>query len=71
MMSKRPKLYGVNDAARLLGISHQRFIRLVRAYDIPHQSISCGKVFFEEDLLAFKNSPERKKNLKYRKKTDR
>jgi len=67
-MKNRPKVLGTADAARLLGISHQRFGKLARDYEIPHQTISCGKVFFEQDILDFKNSEERKENMKYLKK---
>ena len=62
----RPKLLGFKDAAEFLDISRERFNVLVNNYNIPFQKISSGRVFFEEDILAFQEA--RKDKLKHRRK---
>lgn len=66
---QRPKLYGYREAAKFLGISHQHFGRLVKQYSIPSQKVSYGRVFFEDDLIFFREHNARKENLKYRNKS--
>lgn len=52
----RPKILGTSEAATLLGISRQRLNYLVLRDNIPFQKITAGKVFFEQDILEYKNS---------------
>ncbi len=63
-MDKRPKLYGAKDACEFLDVSYARFYELLKRYDIPHQKTSSGNIFFEEDLIAFRES--RKDKMKYK-----
>ncbi|QMU63185.1 MAG: hypothetical protein GKR88_02120 [Flavobacteriaceae bacterium] len=62
----RPKLLGYTDAANFLGISHQRFNYIISRYNIPFQKTSSGRIFFEEDIVAFQQA--RKDKLKHRRK---
>ena len=55
----RPKIIGTSEAATLLEISRQRLNYLILRDKIPYQKISAGKVFFEEDILEYRN---RRKN---------
>jgi hypothetical protein len=63
-MNKRPKIFGAGDACEYLNISNQRLHQLLKQYNIPHQQTSSGKIFFEEDIIAFKES--RKDKMKYK-----
>ncbi len=71
MTKENSKLLGVGDAARFLKVSYQRLPILIKNYNIPYQETSSGKIFFERDLIAFRDSPERKRNLKYGRRKDK
>ncbi len=64
MLKNRPTVQGYKEAAKYLGLSHQRFNALVVRYKIPYQKIACGRIFFKDDLTAFRISTPRQKNLK-------
>lgn len=65
MRNKRPKVFGKKEVAEFLGISVQRLDILMKRYDIPYQQISCGKIFFEDDIKEFTESKRRQKNLRF------
>ncbi|QMU65990.1 MAG: hypothetical protein GKR88_18040 [Flavobacteriaceae bacterium] len=62
----RPKILAFGDVADFLRISKQRLGVLIKHYSIPHQMTSAGRVFFEEDIIAFQEA--RKDKMKYRRK---
>ena len=68
-MNKRPVLFGTGDVCKYLDISYQRLHELVQKYQIPHQQTSSGKIFFQEDIIAFKDS--RKDKMKYKMKQEK
>ena len=49
------RVYGTTDARKYLKISEQYFLRLVQEHKIPFQKTSSGRIFFEPDLIRFKN----------------
>lgn len=59
-MTKNPKILAAGDVADILGVSYQYIDKLAREGRLPFQMTSSGKVFFEDDVLAFKRERERK-----------
>ncbi len=59
-MSKNPKILAAGDVADLLGVTYQYFDKLAREERLPFQMTSSGKVFFEEDVLAFQEKRDKK-----------
>lgn len=57
-------LLSSKEAAQLIRVSISAFHYLVTAYNIPHQTLSNGKIFLQEDIEAFQES--RKDKLKHR-----
>ncbi len=64
----RPKLLGYGEARKLVGVSHPRFLVLLKRYDIPHVRLFCGRVFYESDLKEFMHSEKRVEMMKHGKK---
>ncbi len=46
--------------AQLLGVSYQYIDKLVQEGRLPYQQTSSGRVFMEEDVIAFKREREKK-----------
>lgn len=59
-MSKTPKILAAGDVAEILDVSYQYIDRLAREGRLPFQMTSSGKVFLEQDVLAFQKERERK-----------
>jgi predicted site-specific integrase-resolvase len=59
-MSKNPKILAAGDVADLLGVSYQYIDKLSREGRLAFQMTSSGKVFLEEDVLAFQREREKK-----------
>ncbi len=64
----RPKLLGYGEARKLVGVSHPRFLVLLKRYDIPYEKFFCGRVFYEYDLKEFMQSEKRMEMMKHGKK---
>ncbi|MFA6039330.1 MAG: hypothetical protein WCV62_01205 [Candidatus Peribacteraceae bacterium] len=54
------KVMAAGDVAKLLGISYQYLDRIAKEGKLPYQQTSSGKIFLEEDVLAFKREREKK-----------
>lgn len=52
---KYPKAYGFKDAVKFLQVSQQYFARIVNEKKIHFQKTSSGRIFFEPELIRFKN----------------
>lgn len=59
-MTKAPKLMAAGDVAQLLGITYQYIDKLTQEGRLPFQQTSSGKIFLEEDVLAFKKERDEK-----------
>lgn len=65
-MDTFPKLMGMGDVTRTLGVTRQYIDYLVETGRLRCQRISTGKVFLESDILAFRKDRDQKKRLKHR-----
>ena len=65
-METFPKLMGMGDVTRSLGITRQYVDYLVENDKLRCQRISTGKVFLESDVLAFKKERDQKRKAKRR-----
>ncbi len=54
------RLFGFRDAYQFLGISNAHFCRLIEKHQIPFVMIKRGRIFFEDDLEAFKKARKEK-----------
>lgn len=59
-MVKSPKILAAGDVAQLLGVSYQYIDKLVQEGRLPYQQTSSGRVFMEEDVMAFKRERDKK-----------
>jgi hypothetical protein len=60
-MKKFPKVLGMGDVVRLLGVSRQYVDKLIEQGKLRCQETSTGKVFLEEDVMKFKKKTESQK----------
>ena len=60
LMAKSPKLMAAGDVANLLGVTYQYIDKLAQDGRLPFQQTSSGKIFLEDDILAFKKERDRK-----------
>lgn len=60
LMASSPKVMAAGDVADLLGVTYQYIDKLAREGRLPYQQTSAGKVFFEEDVMAFKKEREQR-----------
>ncbi len=58
------------EACKIIGVNRDSLRKLIKNYDIPHKKLPVGNIFLREDIVKFQNSPERKENLKHRRKSD-
>lgn len=65
-METFPKLMGMGDVTRSLGVTRQYVDYLVENDKLRCQRISTGKVFLESDVLAFKKERDQKRKAKRR-----
>ena len=59
-MIKNPKVMAAGDVAECLGVTYQYIDKLTQAGRLPFQQTSSGKIFLEDDVLAFKREREKK-----------
>lgn len=59
-MAKSPKLMAAGDVANLLNVTYQYIDKLAQEKRLPFQQTSSGKIFLEDDVLAFKKERDRK-----------
>lgn len=59
-MAKHPKILAAGDVADLLDVTYQYIDKLVQEGRLPFQQTSAGKIFLEEDVLAFKRERDKK-----------
>jgi excisionase family DNA binding protein len=59
-MSKSSKLLAAGDVVKLLNVTYQYIDKLVQEGRLPYQQTSSGRIFFEDDVLAFKREREKK-----------
>lgn len=57
-MSSRPRLMGLTDAAKLLGIAPNTFLVAIERHKIYHQVVGQRKIFFYKDVLEYKKQRE-------------
>jgi len=71
LMTKSPKMLAAGDVVQLLGVTYQYIDKLVKEGRLPFQQTSSGRIFREEDVLAFKREREKKSKTDPRIKTKR
>ncbi len=59
-MAKTPKVLAAGDVAKLLDVTYQYIDKLAQEGRLPYQQTSSGKIFLEEDVMAFKKERDRK-----------
>ena len=59
-MAKHPKVLAAGDVANLLDVTYQYIDKLAQEGRLPFQQTSSGKIFLEEDVLAFKRERDKK-----------
>jgi len=59
-MMKSPKMMAAGDVVKCLGVTYQYIDKLVLEDRLPFQQTSSGKIFLEDDVLAFKRERDRK-----------
>lgn len=59
-MMKLPKVMAAGDVVKLLRVSYQYIDKLVQEGRLPYQQTSSGRIFLDEDVLAFKRERDRK-----------
>lgn len=59
-MSSHPRLLGLTDSAKLLGIAPNTLLVAIKRHDIYYQVVGRRKIFFYNDILEFKKERERK-----------
>jgi hypothetical protein len=59
-MDKTRKVMAAGDVAECLGVSYQYIDKLAESERLPFQQTSSGRIFFEEDVLAFKKIRDKK-----------
>ncbi len=59
-MIKNPKILAAGDVAEILGVSYQYIDRLAREGRLTFQMTSSGRVFLEDDVVAFQREREKK-----------
>ena len=57
-MKDFPKVLGMGDVTRLLGVSRQYVDKLIEQGKLRYQVTSTGKVFLEKDVLGLKRQQE-------------
>ncbi|MBI4133554.1 helix-turn-helix domain-containing protein [Candidatus Uhrbacteria bacterium] len=61
MIKAKPhKVLAAGDVADLLGVSYQYIDRLAQEGKLPFQQTSSGRIFLEEDVVAFKRKRDQK-----------
>lgn len=59
-MAKSTKLLAAGDVAKLLNVTYQYIDKLTQDGRLAYQQTSSGKIFLEEDVMAFKRERDRK-----------
>ena len=55
---EQPKIMGMGDVMRVLGVSRQRVVEFVRQDKLRPIHTSAGKIFEEKEVMAFKKERE-------------
>ncbi|MBI3332215.1 excisionase family DNA-binding protein [Candidatus Peregrinibacteria bacterium] len=58
--AKPHKVLAAGDVAKLLGVSYQYIDKLAQEGKLPFQQTSSGRIFLEEDVMAFKRKRDQK-----------
>ncbi|MDP6561826.1 MAG: hypothetical protein QF793_02775 [Candidatus Peribacteraceae bacterium] len=68
-MESQPRIMGIGDVMKALGVSRQRVVELVRQGKLHPTHTSAGKIFMESEVMALKKDRERraKKNPRIKK----
>lgn len=59
-MTQNPKVLAAGDVVKCLGVTYQYIDRLAQEGRLPFQQTSSGKIFLEDDVLAFKRERDKK-----------
>jgi len=70
-MAKSSKLMSAGDVVKCLGVSYQYIDKLVQEGRLPFQQTSSGRIFLEEDVIAFKRERDKKSKTDARIKRER
>ena len=65
-MENFPKLMGMGDVSRCLGVTRQYVDHLIETGKLRCQKISTGKVFLESDVLVYRKDRDQKRKAKRR-----
>lgn len=60
LMAKNTRILSAGDVRKLLKVTYQYIDKLTLEGRLPFQQTSSGKIFFEEDVLAFKKERDQK-----------
>ncbi len=55
---EHPKIMGMGDVMKALGVSRQRVVEFVRQGRLHYIKTSAGKIFMESEVMAFKKGRE-------------
>jgi len=59
-MEHFPRVLSMGDVMRILGVSRPRINELVRREKLRYQDTAAGKVFLENEVLAYKKEREKR-----------
>jgi hypothetical protein len=59
-MDNFPKVLSMGDVMRILGVSRPRINELVRREKLRYQDTAAGKVFLENEVMAYKKDREKR-----------
>jgi predicted site-specific integrase-resolvase len=57
-MDQQPKIMGMGDVMKALGVSRQRVVEFVRQGKLHPIRTSAGKIFTESEVMVFKKVRE-------------
>ena len=60
LMARSSRVLAAGDVADLLGVSYQYIDKLAQEGRLSYQMTSSGRIFLEEDVLAFKRERDQK-----------
>ncbi len=68
-MEQQPKIMGMGDVMKTFGVSRQRVVEFIRQGKLHPIRTSAGKIFTENEVMAFKKDRDERKTKKSKAKT--